>query len=98
LPAQGLAKKGSFLGVAGPVDQMKMARSVLGMADTISGDITKKEEIIVDFGDGSAAIGFGEMIKIDDGSYVYKDKAKIKYGPTLSQVDCERLDPMTTLR
>ncbi|MCE9549234.1 peptidylprolyl isomerase [Candidatus Nomurabacteria bacterium] len=50
------------------------------------------EELIIDFGDGSAKAYFAEMTDRGDGVYVYKDKGKLLYGPQMSQVDCEALE------
>jgi len=56
--------------------------------------MTTKEELILEFGEGSAVAGFGEMVDRGDGVYVYKDKNKLSYGSTLVQVSCEDIDEM----
>ncbi len=91
-PAEKDAKTGTFAGTVGAVDQMKMARTINAWAETVAEGVTNNEELIIDFGDGSAAIAFGEMEKKGENVYFYKDKTKLTYGPALSQVDCSTLE------
>lgn len=91
-PAEKDSKTGTFLGTVGPLDTVKMARTINAWAETKGEGITNNEEFMADFGDGSASIAFGQMEKKGENVYFYKDKTKLSYGPTMSQVDCSSLE------
>lgn len=91
-PAEKDSKSGSFAGVAGPLDQKMMGRLATLWWDTFGEGMQVKEELVVVFGEGSASIAYGEMVDRGDGVYVYKDKSKLTYGFSMSQIACEDLD------
>ena len=91
VPAQKDTKIGKFEGTVGPVDQKNMSRRADLWWDTFAEGQNVKEELVVEFGDGSAATGAGEMIDRGDGVYVYKDKNNLSYPSSLSQIDCDTL-------
>ncbi|MFA6251574.1 MAG: hypothetical protein WC603_03035 [Candidatus Paceibacterota bacterium] len=92
LPAESDSKVGTFEGTVGPLDQSIMGRRALVWWDSLAEGMNVKEELVIEFGDGSATVGFGEMIDRGDGVYIYKDKANIYYIDQMSQMDCESLD------
>lgn len=92
LPAESDSKIGKFEGTVGPVDKMSMSRKAMVWWDSLAEGMQVKEELLIEFGDGSATVGFGEMIDRGDGVYIYKDKTKLTYIKSMSQIDCEYLD------
>lgn len=92
LPAEKDSKVGKFEGTVGPVNQRTMSRTANVWWNSFAEGMNAKEEFIINFGDGSASVGFGEMIDRGDGVYVYKDKNNLYYQPSMSQIDCEYLD------
>jgi len=92
LPAETDSKIGKFEGTIGPLDQQKMARTANVWWDSLAEGMNVKEELILEWGDGSATVGFGEMVDRGDGVYVYKDKENLFYIKPMSQIDCISLD------
>ena len=92
LPAEKDSKIGSFEGTVGPLDQKIMARTATVWWNSLAEGMNVKEELTILFGDGSATVGFGEMVNRGDGVYVYKDKTKLTYIKSMSQIDCVTLD------
>lgn len=91
LPAEKDTKVGKFEGTVGSLNQKKMARTADVWWDSLGEGMRVTEELLIDFGDGSASVGFGEMLDRGDGVYIYKDKSKITYRTDLSQIACEDL-------
>ncbi len=91
LPAEKDSKVGSFTGTVSAVDKVMMARTVNAMWDTLGEGMKATEELKIIFGEGTANIGFGEMIARGDGVYTYKDPTKIQYTLQLSDVACSNL-------
>lgn len=92
LPAEKDSKTGVFEGTVGPVDKMSMSRRANVWWNSLAEGMKVKEELVFDFGDGSATVGFGEMIDRGDGIYIYKNKTNLTYIDQMSQIDCEYLD------
>lgn len=92
LPAESDSKVGTFEGVVGPLEQSIMGRRALVWWDSFAEGMNVKEELAIEFGDGSATVGFGEMIDRGDGVYIYKDKKNLYYIEQMGQMDCESLD------
>ncbi|MFA6514847.1 MAG: hypothetical protein WCT42_01110 [Candidatus Paceibacterota bacterium] len=92
LPAESDSKVGKFEGTVGPLDQKIMARKASVWWDSRAEGMEVKEELAIQFGDGSATVGFGEMVDRGDGVYVYKDKTNLYYIKAMSQMDCDTLD------
>lgn len=92
LPAEKDSKAGTFEGTVSPLDQKIMARHASVWWDSMAEGMQVKEELAIQFGDGSATVGFGEMVDRGDGVYVYKDKTNLTYIKSMSQIDCESLD------
>lgn len=91
LPAETDSKIGSFEGTVGPLDQKIMGRRANVWWNSEAEGMKVKEELAIEFGDGSATVGFGEMIDRGDGVYIYKDKTNLFYPKQMSQIDCESL-------
>jgi hypothetical protein len=91
LPAEKDTKVGKFSGTVGALDQQKMARTADVWWDSLGEGMKVTEELLIDFGDGSASVGFGEMVDRGDGVYIYKDKSNITYRTDLNQIACEDL-------
>jgi hypothetical protein len=92
LPAEKDSKVGKFEGTVGPLDQKIMARNASVWWDSMVEGMEVKEELAIQFGDGSATAGFGEMINRGDGVYIYKDKTNLTYIKSMNQIDCESLN------
>jgi len=92
LPAESDSKIGKFEGTVGPLDQKIMARNANVWWDSFAEGMNVKEELVIKFGDGSATVGFGEMIDRGDGVYIYKDKTNLTYIKAMNQIDCESLN------
>jgi len=87
------SKVGTFTGTVGPLDQRMMGRRADVWWNTIGEGMKVTEELIIDFGDGSAVTAGGEMVDRGDGVCVYKDKTKLSFnGLSLGQISCEDLD------
>ena len=91
LPAEKDSAIGFFTGTAGPVDRSAMARTADLWWDREGEGQKNKEQLRIIFGEGTASIGFGEMVDRGDGVYVYKDLSKVDYSFNLSDVSCEDL-------
>ena len=92
LPAESDSKIGKLEGTVGPLIPEIMARRATVWWDSLAEGMNVKEELAIEFGDGSATAGFGEMVDRGDGVYVYKDKTNLYYIKGMSQIDCETLD------
>lgn len=91
MPAEKDSKVGKFAGQVGPVNKATMSRLADVWWDSMAEGVEVKEQLIISFGDGGAGIGFGEMVKSQDGVYVYKNPNELSF-VQLSQIDCEYLD------
>lgn len=91
LPAEKDSKVGKFEGTVSVVDRVMMARTVDATWDTFAEGMNTKEQLKFVFGEGTASIGFGEMVDRGDGVYVYKDDNKILYNLNLSDIACTDL-------
>ena len=91
-PAEKDSKVGNFEGTVGPLDQRMMGRSASVWWNSLAEGMEVKEELNINFGEGSAVALFGEMIDRGDGVYVYKDKRNLTPGFQLGQISCEDLD------
>ena len=94
-PAEKDRKTGAFIGTAGPLNQNTMGRTAELWWNSSAEGMQVKEELNVEFGDGSASALYGEMVDRGDGVYVYKDKTALSFGSSLSQIDCDTFN--TTL-
>jgi hypothetical protein len=92
LPAEKDKKVGKFEGTVSEVDKVMMARTVDATWDTLAEGMNTKEQLKFIFGEGTASIGFGEMVDRGDGVYVYKDQSKILYNLQLTDVACTDLE------
>ena len=88
LPAEKDSKTGEIKGIVGKVDPKMMARQADLWWFTFAEGMNTEEELKIIFGEGTANIGFGEMIDRGDGVYVYKDPGKVSYQLELSDVAC----------
>lgn len=91
MPAEKDSKVGDFTGIVGMLDQDKMGRRIDAIWNTLAEGTLAKEQLFIDYGEGSAAAFFGEQYKDQNGIYVYKDKANIIPNKTMSQVECADL-------
>jgi hypothetical protein len=83
---------GTFEGTVEPLDQNIMSRRTNVLWNSFAEGMNVTEELVIKFGDGSATVGFGEMVNRGDGVYIYKDKTNLTYIPSIGQMDCEFLD------
>lgn len=88
LPAEKDSKVGKFEGVVSTVDKVMMARTADVWWIASAEGMQVKEQLRIIFGEGTANVGFGEMVDRGDGVYVYKDPEKISYTLDLTDVSC----------
>jgi hypothetical protein len=88
LPRDKDRKTGEIEGTVGKVDPKMMARQADLWWFTSTEGMSVKEELRIIFGEGTAEIGFGEMMDRGDGVYVYKDTTKLNYSLQLTDVAC----------
>jgi hypothetical protein len=95
-----------------PAEKDSKIGSFDGKIDSVSGDtrtatvwwnsqaegMQNKEELVLRFSNNQAQAGFGEMVDKGDGTYVYKDKSKITYGPTMNTINCNDLDEVNIVK
>jgi hypothetical protein len=91
LPAEKDSKVGKFSGTVSAVDRVMMARTVDAVWDTLAEGMNTQEQLRIIFGEGTASIGFGEMVDRGDGVYVYKDLKSISYNLDLTDVACDQV-------
>lgn len=92
IPAEKDSKIGKFEGTVGAVDPYLMGRKMDLWWDTKAEGMNVKEELSIIFGEGTASIGFGEMVDRGDGVYIYKDPQNISYSLNLTDVACGDID------
>lgn len=91
LPAERDSKTGPISGTVSPMNPTTSSRTATVIWTASAEGITNPEELVIEFGEGAAALGFGEMVDNGNGTYVYAHKDAITYAPAMSQVDCEVL-------
>lgn len=91
-PAQTDSNFGTFEGTVTPVIPEMMARIADVWWNSESEGMITKRELRIIFGEGTARVGFGEIVDRGDGVYVYTDKENIETWPELFDVDCSDLD------
>ena len=96
-PAEKDSKIGPFAGTVGEVDDTSMERTASVWWEATGEGVTNKEELTVKFGEGTARIGFGEMVLGANGIYMYKDASKVDYSLELSDISCEMLFEMVAV-
>lgn len=93
LPAEKDSKVGSIEGaITGALDPQIMGRKEVVWWNSFAEGMNVKEELAITWGDGSASVGYGEMVDRGDGVYVYKDKTKIYYQEQMNQMDCTSME------
>lgn len=92
LPAEKDKKIGKFEGTVSAVDKVMMARTADLNWNSMAEGMQVQEQLRIIFGEGTAQVGFGEMVDKGDGTYVYKDIKNITYGVSMSDVACSDLD------
>lgn len=92
LPAETDSKTGFFTGEMGQLDQKSMSREALVLWESKAEGMENTEELLIKWGDGSATVGFGEMIANKEGIYIYKDKSNLYYIEGMDQKDCVSLE------
>lgn len=92
LPAETDSKVGEFSGTVSPVIPEMMARIADVWWNSYAEGMNVTEELRIIFGEGTASVGFGEMVDRGDGVYIYKDKENIGYWQDLTDVSCDFLD------
>lgn len=92
LPSEKDSKTGPIEGdVIKPSEDMPASRANLWWTATAEG-LTAKEELKIIFGNGTAAVGLGDMVEGGDGVYKYKSIPEIVYGLVLYETPCENLN------
>lgn len=92
LPAEKDKKTGTFSGTVSDVNPSSMARTIDAIWNTSAEGMEAKESLSIIFGEGTASIGFGEMVDDGYGTYVYKDKNNINYSLDLVDISCIELN------
>jgi hypothetical protein len=68
-----------------------MARTADVWWDSMAEGMSVREQLQIIFGEGNAQVGFGEMVDIGDGVYLYKDLKNLTYGEYMTDVDCTQI-------
>ncbi len=89
LPAEKDSKIGTFQGELGPLDPQIMGHRFIVWWEAQAEGMIVKEELLIEYGEGSATVGFGEMADRGDGVYVYKNKDNLFYINQMNDVDCD---------
>ncbi len=97
LPADKDKMTGVFEGSIGVTNKMTTSRTARVWWMALAEGMTTKQELHINFGQGSAAALFGEMVNRGDGVYVYKDQTKLTPGITMPQIDCGQLVKILTV-
>ncbi len=97
LPAEKDKKIGTFSGTVGKMDPKISGRIADVWWNSSAEGMNTKEQLNIEFGEGSAVALFGEMVDRGDGVYVYKDSTKLTSGFEMSQVDCDILNDEITV-
>ncbi|MCF7834161.1 MAG: hypothetical protein K9L98_02275 [Candidatus Pacebacteria bacterium] len=92
LPAQKDSKIGKFEGTVGAMNPNTSSRTADVMWEALAEGILNKEQLKINFGEGSAVAMFGVMSDKGDGTYVYKDPTNLSASFQMSQIDCVYLD------
>lgn len=88
MPAEKDSKTGSFAGSVGSMNPATSSRTADVVWNASAEGATNQEQLLIEFGEGTAAAGFGAMKQNSSGVWVYANPANISYAPTLQQVDC----------
>ncbi len=91
VPAEKDSKVGNFEGTVGAFDSNISGRVAEVTWTAMAEGTENKEELLIEFGEGSAVALFGEMVDKGDGTYAYKDKTKVTPGFPMWQMDCATL-------
>ncbi len=91
LPAEKDRKVGTFEGTVGKMDPKISARIADVWWNSSAEGMNVKEQLKIEFGEGSAVAFFGEMVDRGDEVYIYKNIADLTPGFQMSQTDCEAL-------
>ncbi len=83
---------GNFEGKVSAVDKMMMARTIDAFWDTEGEGMKATQQLSIIFGEGTANVGFGEMVDRGDGVYLYKDMEKVDYSMSLTDYSCADLN------
>ena len=89
IPAEKDSKVGTFSGSVGVMDPKIGGRTADVWWNSKAEGMNVTEQLKIQFGEGSAAAFFGEMVDRGDGTYVYKDTTKLTPGFQMWQVDCK---------
>ena len=87
-PAEKDKTSGPFSGTVGPVDPSSMNRTAKVMWQSSGEGMTNQQELYINFGDGIATPGFGEMKDNGQGVYVYANPENLSYPINFQQTDC----------
>lgn len=91
LPAERDSKVGVFQGTVGEFDPYIAGRRADVWWDSMAEGMQVTEQLLLEFGEGSAVALFGEMMDRGDGTYVYRDASTATPGFPMAQVDCDTL-------
>lgn len=90
-PAEKDSKIGLFKGKVEPADPITGIRTATVWWDAVAEGKQVTEELMFTFNNTNANIKYGAMADQGDGTYVYKDKAKLTNGSALEQISCDSL-------
>lgn len=85
VPAEKDKKTGIFIGGVTGIGADRVANAWW----SVNGEgVSNQEQIMIKFGNGIAAVGFGEMKELADGRWAYADQKNLSFAPNLSKTDC----------
>lgn len=88
LPGEKDSKTGTFVGSVSSMNPSISGRLIDAIWNSNAEGMTNKEELIIQFGEGSAVTFFGAMKEGENGVYVYENKKDVQPGAQMSQTDC----------
>lgn len=97
LPAEKDRATGTFTGSIDSKDDTAISKLATVWWNQVAEGMQSVNETLIVYNDTSATVGFGEMVKKDETTYVYKDKTKLSYIDPMPTINCDTLTEITTV-
>jgi hypothetical protein len=97
LPAEKVQAIGTFTGSIDQKNKSALSKIATVWWNQLAGGSQSVNELLIVYNDSQASVGFGEMTKQDETTYVYKDKANLTYTSPMPMYNCDTLSEITTV-
>ncbi|MEA3398983.1 MAG: hypothetical protein U9R00_00515 [Patescibacteria group bacterium] len=97
IPAESNSKVGQFEGKVNKLTSETTSRKATVWWNAFAEGTYTMEELIIDFGEGSAVSLFGEKADRGDGVFVYKNKNNLSASQSMGKIDCNDLEEIQTV-